>query len=75
MLELIPHYLHKDITVMLFYRLAWVWERKHAPFAHSLPSSPRDPLPTGVGHKAILLTLGRCDAAEPKAEERRGISQ
>lgn len=73
MLELI-HYSHKDLPVMLFYRLAWVWEWKHAPFApHSY--SPRVPLPTGVRHKAILLTLGRCDTAKQKAEETRRISQ
>ncbi len=70
MLELIPHYLHKDFTVMLFYRLAAVWERKRAHFApHS--SSPRRPLPTGVRHKAVLLTFGRGDASEQKAAERR----
>lgn len=29
--------------------------------------SPRVPLPTGVRHKAILLTFGRRDAAEQKS--------
>lgn len=31
------------------------------------PTLPECPLPTGVRNKAILLTLGRCDAAEQKA--------
>lgn len=36
MLELIRHYLHKDLTVMPFYRVAGVWERKHVLFCPSL---------------------------------------